>query len=49
MAFEKFGIHPDSGRWNALHAKQFLPEHVQRIVNMYQKATPEFLEGGHHC
>ena len=45
--FQKFGIHPDTGRWNLLHAQQFMPEHVQRIMEMYQKATPEFKEGGH--
>ena len=45
---EKFGIHPDTGRWNALHAQQFMGEHVKRIMDMYKQATPEFIEGGHN-
>ena len=45
---EKFGIHPDTGRWNPLHAQQFMGEHVKRITDMYKQATPEFIEGGHN-
>ena len=44
---EKFGIHPDTGRWNPNLAKQFMPEHVQRILNMYRNASPELMKSGH--
>lgn len=46
MTFQKFGIHPDSGRWDKLHAQQFMPEHVKRIVETYKQASGKQLEEG---
>lgn len=46
--FQKFGIHPDTGRWNPLHAQQFMSEHVQRIMNAYKSASGQQLEEGMH-
>lgn len=43
-----FGADPKTGNWNANLASQFEPEHVKRIIETYQKATPEMLEGGHN-
>ena len=45
---QKFGIHPDTGRWNLLHAQQFKPEMIQRIMETYKGATKEQLEEGMH-
>jgi hypothetical protein len=45
---EMFGVDLKNGRWNANLANQFKPEHVKRIIETYQSASPKMLEGGHN-
>lgn len=42
-----FGVN-EKGRWDQNVSQQFMPEHVQRIIQKYRDANPTMVEGGHN-